>query len=150
MVTTKISNMPHKQDKQRYIIPHHRNNFIPGVKRSWLNKDDPKIRTLVVTIKGVDHIYPPKAGVIIFNSAMDKILTVKNRGYGHESKWGIPKGHLDPEELPYQCAMRELWEETGIKLTIDQKAKNFIKKINNTVYYIYKLDEKLVTLSPNR
>lgn len=32
----------------------------------------------------------------------------------HPKRWDLPKGHLDPGENDLQCAMRELWEETGI------------------------------------
>jgi 8-oxo-dGTP pyrophosphatase MutT (NUDIX family) len=29
-------------------------------------------------------------------------------------EWGFPKGRRDPHETEYYCALRELWEETGI------------------------------------
>jgi 8-oxo-dGTP pyrophosphatase MutT (NUDIX family) len=32
----------------------------------------------------------------------------------HPSRWDIPKGHVDKGETDRQCALRELWEETGI------------------------------------
>ncbi len=32
----------------------------------------------------------------------------------HPTRWDIPKGHVDPGETELQCALRELWEETGI------------------------------------
>ena len=32
----------------------------------------------------------------------------------HASRWDLPKGHLDPGETPFQTAIRELEEETGI------------------------------------
>ena len=33
----------------------------------------------------------------------------------HTTRWDIPKGHVDPGETEVECALRELWEETGIK-----------------------------------
>ena len=53
----------------------------------------------------------------------DKILLVKNRlseeyagdydsGFG-----GYPKGHLDDEETPLKAAEREVYEETGFKVS---------------------------------
>lgn len=33
----------------------------------------------------------------------------------HSSRWDLPKGHLDPGETKQQAAIRELWEETGVK-----------------------------------
>ena len=32
----------------------------------------------------------------------------------HASRWDLPKGHRDKGETKIQCALRELWEETGI------------------------------------
>lgn len=32
----------------------------------------------------------------------------------HPDRWDLPKGHVDPGETELACAMRELWEETGI------------------------------------
>lgn len=33
----------------------------------------------------------------------------------HKSRWDLPKGHTDPGESEHDCALRELWEETGIR-----------------------------------
>jgi 8-oxo-dGTP pyrophosphatase MutT (NUDIX family) len=32
----------------------------------------------------------------------------------HPTRWDLPKGHVDPGETELECALRELWEETGI------------------------------------
>ncbi len=32
----------------------------------------------------------------------------------HPTRWDLPKGHVDGGETEIQCALRELWEETGI------------------------------------
>ncbi|MDX1943958.1 MAG: NUDIX domain-containing protein [Pirellulaceae bacterium] len=32
----------------------------------------------------------------------------------HRDRWDLPKGHVDDGETELQCALRELWEETGI------------------------------------
>lgn len=32
----------------------------------------------------------------------------------HHARWDLPKGHIDDGETKMQCALRELWEETGI------------------------------------
>ena len=32
----------------------------------------------------------------------------------HPSRWDLPKGHVDPGETNFECAVRELEEETGI------------------------------------
>lgn len=50
----------------------------------------------------------------ILISTRERILLVRGRRSG---KWSFPKGHRELRESPYQCAMRELREETGIRLT---------------------------------
>lgn len=32
----------------------------------------------------------------------------------HAARWDLPKGHVDPGESDLECALRELFEETGI------------------------------------
>lgn len=32
----------------------------------------------------------------------------------HPARFDLPKGHVDPGETEIQCALREMWEETGI------------------------------------
>ncbi len=34
------------------------------------------------------------------------------------SLWALPKGHVDPGETPEQTAVREVWEETGLRATL--------------------------------
>ena len=59
-------------------------------------------------------------GIILID---DKILLVKNRlseEYADDYDsgfWGYPKGHLDDEETPLKAAEREVYEETGFKVS---------------------------------
>lgn len=148
-VTYSICTKMLSASRRKYVIPQNRGNFKNRITRIWTNKNDPKTRTLIVTIDGIEHVYPPKAGVIIFNRTMDRLLIIKNRGFnGGPAKWGIPKGHLEEGEYPHECACRELYEETGIKIPIDKKNTNTINSINNTIYYIYSVSEKDTILSP--
>lgn len=39
--------------------------------------------------------------------------------------WSLPKGHRRSNESSFQCALRELWEETGI--SIDTTELNYSK-----------------------
>ena len=88
--------------------------------------------------------YPPKGGVIIFNSSMTKILMVRNNyhPYVQCQKWGFPKGHCDEEEKYHECAKRELKEETG--LTIDVKNTSRFITINNSRYYVYCMKNEII------
>jgi 8-oxo-dGTP pyrophosphatase MutT (NUDIX family) len=50
------------------------------------------------------------AGAILINKQF-KIALVNNRG----RSWSFPKGHVRPNEKVLDAAIREVWEETGIK-----------------------------------
>lgn len=52
-------------------------------------------------------------GAIIFNKSMNRILLVRNKNH---KKWGFPKGGIKNNENTYECAYREVYEETGINL----------------------------------
>src|SRR5688572_24698275 len=42
----------------------------------------------------------------------------------HADRWDLPKGHVDPGESDLECALRELFEETGIRagdITLDDR-----------------------------
>jgi 8-oxo-dGTP pyrophosphatase MutT (NUDIX family) len=58
-----------------------------------------------------------ECGVILLNQSMEKVIFVLQRA---SKKWGLPKGHISDEEMEqelyYDCAVRELYEETGIIL----------------------------------
>lgn len=53
-------------------------------------------------------------GVIIMNN--DKILLCHATGQSH---WDLPKGGLDDGELPIEAAVRECFEETGLRYSAD-------------------------------
>ena len=74
----------------------------------------------------------------ILVSPNDKILLVKGRLSG---KWSLPKGHMEGRENDLQCALRELFEETGI--TPDVKYSYF-KKFAAGGYFIYFMESEPV------
>lgn len=47
-------------------------------------------------------------GVIL--SQRGRILLVRQ----HDGTWSLPKGHIEEGESPYQAALREIMEETGL------------------------------------
>ena len=70
------------------------------------------------------------SGCIIMDANKTKILLVK----GTTSEcWGFPKGASENGETTIECAARETFEETGIKVHINNNSKKEI--INNITYY---------------
>jgi 8-oxo-dGTP pyrophosphatase MutT (NUDIX family) len=68
-------------------------------------------------------------------SPSNKILLVRGRRSG---KWSFPKGHLDGSESSYDCAVRELYEETGI--TIEDRPTNSFK-LSVGQYFLFETEE---------
>jgi 8-oxo-dGTP pyrophosphatase MutT (NUDIX family) len=62
-----------------------------------------------------------------------KVLLIKD-GYGH---WTWPKGNIEKDESSQDAAIREIWEETGVKNL------EMIDKID-AIHYFYRLKSKLI------
>lgn len=70
-------------------------------------------------------------------SENNKILLVKGR---NSRKWSFPKGHRDrTDRSALDCALRELHEETGLRLHKDYIGT---KKYRVAEYYIYSVPEE--------
>ena len=55
-------------------------------------------------------IQPLSCGfLIVRGNPIESFLLMK-----HPRRWDLPKGHVDAGETELQCALRELYEETGI------------------------------------
>ncbi len=51
-------------------------------------------------------------GVILFRRTPDlSFLLMK-----HPHRFDLPKGHVEPGETEIECALREMWEETGVPI----------------------------------
>lgn len=61
----------------------------------------------------------------------NKVLLVKGRS---SQKWSFPKGHMETRETSLQCALRELSEETGLRITGEPIT---FKKYSAAGYFIY-------------
>ena len=71
-----------------------------------------------------------RAGCIMINEK-DQLLIVQSRG----NKWGFPKGkRKDLTESAINCAMREVKEETGLTIQIDETTPHIT--LNRVTYFI--------------
>ena len=53
----------------------------------------------------------PVRGAILLNEAMDEIVLVK--GWKKGASWSFPRGKINKDEKDLDCAVREVYEETG-------------------------------------
>lgn len=57
----------------------------------------------------------PTCGAIIINKTLDAVLVVRGAS-NSRSTWGFPKGKISRDEEPLDCAVREVFEETGFDI----------------------------------
>ena len=67
-----------------------------------------------------DKPYRPNVGIALFSAAGRVLIGRRFRGDGPEIilpglEWQMPQGGVDAGEDLRQAALRELWEETGVK-----------------------------------
>ena len=69
-----------------------------------------------------DFIYftDPKVGVGVLVVEEGRILLVRRRMNPGRGKWSIPAGFLDRGEDPREVAAREVEEETGLRVTVQE------------------------------
>lgn len=77
----------------------------------------------------IDCLYESSCGAVVFRKENDKIkyLLIRNRRSAH---WGFPKGHIEPGESDEETAIREVLEETGLRIEI---LPGFVRKSNYTI-----------------
>jgi len=58
------------------------------------------------------------AGAIVYTleNGEPSYLLIEN----HDGDWGFPKGHLEQDETSFEAALREIKEEVGLEVDIDQ------------------------------
>lgn len=51
--------------------------------------------------------------LVVIGDPIERFLLMR-----HKDRWDLPKGHVDPCETDIECALREMWEETGIPIDV--------------------------------
>lgn len=89
-------------------------------------------------------------GAIVFYLKDDKeqILLIKHSNSGH---WSFPKGHVEAGETEVETAMREIFEETGVKADIDTRFREVVtyspkKDVIKDVIYFFATTEDYNTV----
>lgn len=70
----------------------------------------------------------PVRGAILLNEAMDQVVLVK--GWKKGANWSFPRGKINKDEKDLDCAIREVYEETGF----DIKEAGFAKEEKDMKY----------------
>lgn len=84
-----------------------------------------------------------KAGSFMYDKQFNKILLVQSRG----QLWGPPKGSIQIDETPDECAMREVKEETGIDIKQEELNESVTIK-TKALYYFIEVDMKNYCVEP--
>ena len=59
-------------------------------------------------------------GAVVWRRNNDNIEVCLIKQFSHKDSWGIPKGHIQPDEDFETCAKREVREETGLHVALGE------------------------------
>ncbi|MGR5378195.1 NUDIX domain-containing protein [Vibrio harveyi] len=65
------------------------------------------------------------AGAVIFNQHR-KVLLVQELHGTKKGLWHIPSGSVEVKELPQQAAVRDVFEETGLQVSLDNYLNTYV------------------------
>ncbi len=87
--------------------------------------------------------------IVITREAEPKVLLIQRRNPPFKGAWAFPGGFMDMDETTEQCAVRELEEETGLRLSKIQQIGAYSKVDRDprgraiTVAYLAIVDEPI-------
>ncbi len=77
-----------------------------------------------------------------------RILLIRHKNGGH---WAFPKGHVENRETEAETALREIWEETGLRVELDTSFRHMVTfspkhgVMKDVVYFAARAGDKHVT-----
>jgi ADP-ribose pyrophosphatase YjhB (NUDIX family) len=81
-----------------------------------------------------------KAGALLYDKNLNSVLLVQSAG----NFFGLPKGSKEENETDVEAAIREVFEETGIKLDKEQLGENYYKPYKNQTYFFIEIEQSEV------
>lgn len=112
-----------KVDELLHVMTDNKLKKVDSITFSSLDKKD-----IIKYIKKKFKVIEAAGGVV---DKGGKILLIYRKG-----RWDIPKGKIDKGEKKRACAIREVEEETGVKVSIEKKI--------NTTWHTYITNKKYV------
>ncbi|XP_031574113.1 m7GpppN-mRNA hydrolase-like [Actinia tenebrosa] len=101
----------------------------------FLNKSDEDINQIFANWRKY-KLKVPVFGAIIVNETLDKCILVQPAM--SKTSWGFPKGKVNKDEDEFECAIREVYEETGFDMRKYAEPTDFIeRKIHDHAIRLY-------------
>lgn len=83
--------------------------------------------------------HPGAVGIVPVNEHRQVLLVKQYRHPTRSELWEIPAGKLDADESPEACALRELFEETGLTGSISSFGKFYTTPgYSDEIFYLFK------------
>jgi 8-oxo-dGTP diphosphatase len=79
-----------------------------------------------------------QVGVILEDRNNRLLLQLRDDNVNYPNQWGLFGGHIESNEKPLQAAIREIYEELGIKLKKEELKFLFCVKIDNKNYFVFR------------
>ncbi len=77
---------------------------------------------------GHELILIPSVAAVIKNGQGDILFQYPGGEY-----WSLPAGAIEPGETPEEAVIREVWEETGLKVRV-KKQKGYLEGKGSVIY----------------
>ncbi|MEE0943888.1 MAG: NUDIX domain-containing protein [Clostridia bacterium] len=99
--------------------------------------------------------YEKSCGAILWrnNNGKREYLLVLNRKGNALGHWGFPKGHVEGNETETQTAIREIYEETGLRVTSFADGFRVVSRYNpasdiekDVVYFLAEITDTNIVL----
>ncbi len=92
-------------------------------------------------------------GAVVYRKGENglEILLIKHRNGGH---WAFPKGHVEKKETESETALREIREETGLKVKLDTGFREMVtyspkpNVMKDVIYFAAKAKKEEVHAQP--